>query len=125
MTGCGKTAGDTANEAAEAPLEAVAQEDGQKHEKTAETPEEAQGAETEATAVQPVFNNPLMNAEMVAHGIMDGSGAAKLGVWASVTIPGAEFEAITPENLYEFSSEAVDRSGYNWFTVRTDGNIGL
>ena len=90
-----------------------------------ETEGEQPKANSDASSDKPSSDNPLMNAAVVVDDVLNGTGDTKLGERASVTISESEFEALTPEQLYEFANEVVDGSGYNWFTVKTDGNIGL
>lgn len=118
ITGCGGHSKSTESNSTEA-MQDTGKADNEK-----ETENEQPEANADDNSEKSASNNPLMNAVVEVDDVLNGTGDAKLGERASVTISGSDFEALTPEQLYEFANEVVDGSGYNWFTVRTDGNDG-
>lgn len=125
MIGCGESTSAVKEEATEVTQEAETPSDGEEHEETAETSEEAQEAGTEASAEKPVSDNPLMNADVRVFDVLNGVGTAKIGERACVVISPDELESLTPEQIYEFATEVVDGSGYNWFSIMTGTGEGL
>lgn len=119
ITGCGGSSGSAKTEKAESSQDAVTSDDGKKED------EEQPEADTVDSTEKTISDNPLMNAEVEVNDVLNGTGNTKIGERASVMISSAELETLTPEQLYEFATGVVDGSGYNWFTVRTDGEVGL
>lgn len=97
----------------------------QEPEESAE-PEEPSEANEEAEQEAPEeTGNPLMDAEIQVHDVMNGSGTEKIGERAEVNISKAVLETVTDEQFSEFCNEVVGGSGYNWFTIVCDDGTGI
>ena len=72
-----------------------------------------------------IHHNDLLDFNPTVEDVMNGTGDAVIGQYAYITLTDDQLEEVTAENLKEFADTVVDRSGYNWFSVKSYSGNGI
>lgn len=92
---------------------------------SADNSEMAATSTTDKTLSGTPSDNPLINAEVKTADVLNGSRDTVIGTRAYIEVTQDIFDAITPEELFEFAQVQVEGQNYNWFTIISPSKEGI